>query len=74
MKIGELEMHCGNCKIIDHCGETYSDICICTESRFKNVDETKFLKLIEVSRRKTKKARIKDVYKKLKSDELMKGW
>lgn len=65
MKIGQLDMHCGNCEIIDHCGEPYSDICICVESRFKDVDEETFLKLIETSTRKSKKARINDVYKKL---------
>lgn len=66
MKIGELNMHCGNCKIIDHCDEPFSDICICTQPRFENIQEDTFLKLIETSTRKGKKARINDVYKKLK--------
>jgi hypothetical protein len=65
MKIGELDMHCGNCKIIEHCGEPYSDIAICHEKRFENVEEDKFLELIETSKRKSKKARINDVYKRL---------
>jgi hypothetical protein len=67
LKIGELDKHCGNCKIIDHCGEPYSDICICSESRFKDVDEYDFLTLIETSTRKSKKSRINDVYKRLNS-------
>lgn len=67
MKIGQLDLHCGNCKIIDHCGEPYSDICICSESRFENVEEDTFLKLIETSTKKSKKARINDVYKRLKN-------
>ncbi|HDK7314637.1 TPA: hypothetical protein PTV97_003800 [Clostridium botulinum] len=69
MKIGELGMCCGSCKIIDHCGEPYSDVCICTESRFKNVEENTFLQLIETSQRKSKKARINDVYKILLQGE-----
>ncbi|MBO0555755.1 hypothetical protein EXQ41_06785 [Clostridium botulinum] len=69
MKIGELDMQCGNCSIIEHCGEPYSDITICYEERFKDVDETKFLKLIETSQRKSKKARINDVHKRLLQGE-----
>lgn len=69
MKIGELDMQCGNCSIIEQCGEPYSDIIICCEERFKDVDETKFLKLIETSQRKSKKARINDVHKRLLQGE-----
>lgn len=65
MKIGKLNMHCGNCKIIDHCDEPYSDICICRESRFEDVEEDVFLQLIETSTKKSKKARINDVCKRL---------
>lgn len=66
MKIGELDMHCGNCKIIDHCGEPWSDIAICCEHRFEDVSEDEFLQLIETYKRKSKKARINDVFKRLK--------
>ena len=65
MLIGKLDMRCGECGLIDHCGEPYSDIAICCESRFKEVDEGEFLKLIETSERKSKKSRINDVYKRL---------
>jgi hypothetical protein len=65
MKIGELNMKCGECALIDHCGEPYSEICICSEKRFEEVNEETFLKLIENSTKKSKKARINDVYKKL---------
>ena len=67
LKIGELNMQCGECKLIDHCDEPFSDIKICCEDRFKEVDENRFLQLIETSKRKSKKARINDVYKRLKS-------
>lgn len=66
MKIGELRMHCGECNLIEHCGEPYSDIAICCEERLKNINEDEFSKLIETSERKSKKARINDVYKRLK--------
>ncbi|HCL4466736.1 hypothetical protein EXM58_00500 [Clostridium botulinum] len=69
MKIGELEMCCGNCSMIDHCGEPYSDVCICTESRFKNIDEDKFLQLIKTSKKESKKAKINDVHKRLLQGE-----
>ncbi|ACQ53987.1 hypothetical protein EXN65_21020 [Clostridium botulinum] len=69
MKIGELGMHCGECILIEHCGEPWSDIAICCEERFKDVDKTKFLKLIETSQRKSKKARINDVHKRLLQGE-----
>lgn len=68
MKIGNLNMHCGNCNLIDYCGEPYSDICICSESRFKNIDENKFLEIAKISKRKSKKAIINDTYKKLKGE------
>ena len=70
MKIGELNMHCGECKLIDNCGEPYSDICICTESRFENVEEDKFLHLMSDSKKKSKNARINDVYKRLNDQSL----
>ena len=65
MKIGELNMRCGECALIDHFGEPYSEICICDEKRFEEVYEETFLKLIESSTKKSKKARINDVYRKL---------
>lgn len=67
MKIGKLDMHCGECSIINYCDEPFSDICICTERRFKNIDESEFIKLAETSKKKSKKAIINEVYKKLKT-------
>jgi hypothetical protein len=65
MKIGDLKMRCGECSIIDHCDEPYSDIAICCESRFADVDENEFLTVINKSKKKSKKARINDVAKSL---------
>ncbi|EJO5349046.1 hypothetical protein NRP93_003198 [Clostridium botulinum] len=69
MKIGELGMHCGECTLIEHCGEPWSDIAICTESRFNNIDKDKFLQLVKTSKKKSKKAKINDVYKRLINGE-----
>jgi hypothetical protein len=66
MKIGKLNMHCGNCKIIDCCDEPFSEICICKDSRFEDIEEEKFEELYDKSKRKSKKAIINDVYKMLK--------
>ena len=71
MKIGELDMHCGNCKIIDHCAESFSDICICSESRFEDVEEDLFIKLIKKSTKKSKQARINDVFNRLKIKNIL---
>lgn len=68
MKIGELYMRCGECSIIEYCGEPYSDIAICCEERFKNVEEIKFLNLAETSTKKSKKAIINDAYKRLNKE------
>lgn len=58
-------MHCGECNIIDYCGEPFSDICICGERRFEDIDEAEFIKLAETSKRKSKRAIINDAYKRL---------
>ena len=65
MKIGELDMHCGNCNIIEYCDEPYKDVCICCDRRFEDVEENKFIELAETSKKKSKIAIINDVYKRL---------
>ena len=68
MKIGKLNMHCGECKLIEYCGEPYSDIAICGEERFKDVDEEEFMKLAKTSPKWGKKAILNDVAKRLKME------
>lgn len=65
MKIGDLDMHCGDCKIIDYCGDPYSEICICREQRFKNIEEARFIELAETSKMKSKREIVDDVHKRL---------
>lgn len=45
MKIGELDQHCGECEIIEHCcKDGYS---FCYDEKFENVEEEQFLDLAE---------------------------
>lgn len=58
-------MRCGKCSIIEYCDEPFSEICICKERKFENVEEHRFLELAETTKRKSKKAIINDVAKRL---------
>lgn len=65
MKIGKLEMRCGSCRIIDFCDEPFSEIAICTEKRFEDIEENDFVRLAEESKKRYKKEIIDDVYERL---------
>ena len=70
MKIGELNMRCGECSLIDHCDEPFSEIAICMEERLSDVDEDVFFRYLEESKlpnRDTpgeKQAAIDDAYER----------
>lgn len=49
MKIGELNMRCGICDLIDFCDEPFSSVCICGEHRLENVSVSEFLQYLENS-------------------------
>lgn len=74
MKIGELKMRCGECGLIDHCDEPFSEVAICTENRLSNIDEEIFYQYLETSTlpgRDTpeeKQAAIDDAYERLIKD------
>ncbi len=74
-KIGELNMHCGECDLIDHCDEPFSEVIICAETRLKNIDIEIFYEYPEKAKGKTKQDRIDNAYERYKSDnpELFKG-
>ncbi|MGF7010604.1 hypothetical protein M2146_001128 [Lachnospiraceae bacterium PF1-22] len=42
MKIGELNQHCGECSLVEYCGEPYDDVMICACTALKNVEEEKY--------------------------------
>ena len=78
MKIGELNMRCGECGLIDHCDEPFSEVAICTEERFSDIDENIFYEYLESSRlpsrdtAEEKQAAIDDAYERLmKHDEAL---
>lgn len=49
MKIKELNQHCGECDLIEYCGNAFG-YCICTDSRFQNLEVLDYLKLAECSK------------------------
>lgn len=46
MIIGGLEQHCGECDIIEFCGNSFG-YCICNQNRFENVDTEAYKKHAE---------------------------
>lgn len=46
MKIKELDQHCGECGIIEYCGNGFG-FCICTDGRFEEMDESDYKKIAE---------------------------
>ena len=44
MKIGELEQHCGNCEVIEYCGEVFG-YCLCSDERFEDIAEATYTKI-----------------------------
>ena len=47
MKIGELQDHCGNCKLIDYCTEPYETPHLCAYEELEDVDEETYLQIAE---------------------------
>lgn len=39
MKIGELNDHCGNCKLIDYCAEPYETPHLCACEKLEDMEE-----------------------------------
>ena len=46
LKIGGLEQHCGDCWVIELCGDPF-DYCLCTDERFTDITEEKYEELSE---------------------------
>jgi hypothetical protein len=47
MKIGELDMHCGNCGVIDYCTEPYEAPGLCCIEGLEDVEEEEYIRLAE---------------------------
>lgn len=46
MKIKELNQRCGGCELIDYCGNAFG-YCICTDSRFREVEDEQYKKFAD---------------------------
>ena len=68
MLIGEMNSHCGDCDLIDYCGDPWDEPYLCQDPRFENVDVEIYLKYAEKSRGRSKVAVANDVYRKLKTE------
>lgn len=47
MKIGELDQHCGNCSIIEFCGEPFDEVCLCCNSTLEDLTEEEYLSRVD---------------------------
>ena len=48
MKIGGLNQHCGECRVIEYCGNPYG-FCLCNDGRFLEMDEEQFCQIAKHS-------------------------
>ena len=46
MEIGTLNLHCGNCGVIEFCGNPFC-YCLCSDMRFENIDEDVYAKIAD---------------------------
>jgi len=47
MKIGELNEHCGNCKIIDFCTEPYETPQLCVYEELADIEQEEYKRIAE---------------------------
>lgn len=47
MKIGELNEHCGNCKLIDFCTEPYETPQLCAYEELADVEQEEYKRIAE---------------------------
>nr|WP_294490642.1 hypothetical protein [uncultured Anaerosporobacter sp.] len=65
MKIGELDQHCGNCMLIDLCGEPYSDVCLCCNEKLAEMTEKEYMQKVNEIRFSAKRNWSNKTLKKL---------
>lgn len=42
MKIGSLNQHCGDCGVVEYCGNAYG-FCLCYDERFSEMEEQQYI-------------------------------
>ena len=55
MRIGKLDQHCGNCKILQYCAEPFSELCVCARTALEDMQEEEYIRQAEEIRRKWKR-------------------
>lgn len=68
MKICELRQHCGECKVIHLCAEPFSELCLCTDSRFSNIEEEEYIKLAEKTKVNVNEDELKNALEDLEDE------
>jgi hypothetical protein len=48
MKIKELDQHCGDCSLIEYCGNSYG-YSICCDERFEDMEESDYKRIAETA-------------------------
>lgn len=47
MRIGDLDMHCGKCELIDYCGEPY-EYAICNADELREMEQSEYLRMVRI--------------------------
>ncbi len=66
MKIGEMNDHCGDCDLIDYCGEPYQKPYLCKDNRFNGMKVEEYIGLAETSTKGSKEDIATDAYDRRK--------
>jgi len=46
MKIKELDQHCGDCGVVEYCGNPFG-YCLCHDERFQDLDDEEYRKMAD---------------------------
>lgn len=57
MKLGELNMRCGGCSLLDEslCGEPFSDVCPCCRQELADMSEDDYINAVREIRSKSRR-------------------
>lgn len=55
MRIGELDQHCGNCKILQYCAEPFDELCVCARAALEDMEEEEYIRTAEEIQKRNKR-------------------